>query len=158
MRLSDLTPLTLESLSSIACSFRRGRSRIVTYADILVVSFRGKYRPGSAGTPDARFMLAMAEAGIAAFDPLALILDLRDLEYEWGDDLDLLFGAGSSRDSTFPVATVVGTSCAEAVRTLCLGVSSSESLETINGLFRDIDSAWSYLDATLAANQAQDRA
>jgi len=153
MKLSEqLQELTLGSLSSIEVSFFSAPSRAADYYDLLVVKFRGHYRRGSSGTPDALFMSAMAEAGIVAWGPAGLILDLSELEYEWGELLETVFAAGESHygDSRFPQAVIVGPHSEKAVRTLVVGLDSTEPLECIGWLFRDLDSAWSYVEAQLS--------
>src|SRR5262245_57191729 len=99
-----LQELTLGSLSEIEVSIFSGPSKSADYYDLLVVKFKGKYRYGSSGNPDATFMSAMAEAGIVAWGPAGLILDLSELAYEWGDQLEEVFAAGEGHygDVRFP--------------------------------------------------------
>ena len=71
-------------------------------------------------------MHAMAVAGIDAFEPDAVVHDLGRLEYEWGDMLELVLGAGATslvdgQWTTSPTALAIGPGCEEAVRTLILG-------------------------------------
>ena len=154
MKLAEqrLQELTLGSLSSIEVSFFSGPSRAADYYDLLVVKFSGRYRNGSSGNPDALFMSAMAEAGIVAWGPAGLILDLRELEYEWGDLLEAVFAAGESHygDTRFPQAIIVGPPCEKAVRTLVLGLDSTEPLESVPWVFRELESAWAYVEAQLS--------
>lgn len=53
-----------------------------------VVSFSGHYRRGSEGREDAVFVKVKMEEFCERFRPLGLVCDLRDMDYEWGDDLD----------------------------------------------------------------------
>ena len=64
---------------------------------VLVICFEGTYHDGSSGNPDASFMLSMGNAGVQAFNPDAIILDLSALKYEWGDEMDCVFGIGGDR-------------------------------------------------------------
>jgi hypothetical protein len=92
----------------------------------------------------------MVEAGKAAFDPHGLIYDLSELSYEWGDALGDLFSIGPKYNfGDHPVAVVVGPHSEEAVRTLCLGLESKESIEAMGFVFRDLASAWAYVDSRI---------
>lgn len=53
------------------------------------IEFTGEYRQGSSGSDDARFIRWRLEQCCETIGPYGLIVDLRGLEYEWGDDLDL---------------------------------------------------------------------
>src|SRR5262249_51201533 len=57
---------------------------------VVTVSFRGKYPPGSLGNEHARQMRDYLATVLAETDPAAALLDLTDLEYEWGDGLATL--------------------------------------------------------------------
>ena len=96
----------------------------------------------------------MAEAALAAYEPMALILDLSGLHYEWGDDMDQVLSAGESTyvDGSFPMALVVGDKCREGLRTLCHGINSTERLESLGWAHSDLDAAWSYIDRVLEQN------
>src|SRR3954471_21675480 len=52
---------------------------------ILVVRFAGTSGAGCGGNDDATFMSAIIAAGIEAWHPDALVLDLQNLAYQWGD-------------------------------------------------------------------------
>jgi hypothetical protein len=92
-------------------------------------------------------MRAMAKAGITAFEPWGVIHDLSELSYEWGDMLDRVFIGPDFEPS--PRAIVVGPKCEDAVRTLLLGMHSTESLEKAGNVFRSLDTAWRYVDARI---------
>lgn len=61
--------------------------------DTLVISFKGKYRDGAAGRPDAGLMKGIVETGLAVWDPFSVLIDLRELEYSWGDNIDSVFAS-----------------------------------------------------------------
>lgn len=127
------------------------------YLEILVVRYTGSYPVGSAGNTDAMYMYAMAKAAVAAFEPWGVIHDLSELNYEWGDMLEMVFGVGpeieqnpvreiiGSEVKACPVAVVVGPGCEEAVRTLCHGINSNEPIDTLGWVFRDLPSAWRFV-------------
>ena len=54
---------------------------------ILVVGFGGEYCFGHRGNPDAVFMKGVVELGKALFNPFGVVLDLRGLDYRWGDQI-----------------------------------------------------------------------
>jgi len=62
----------------------------------------------------------MGRAYLAAYGRFGVIIDFRNLEYSWGDQLDLVFGIGDGQygSEPFPMALVVGPNCEDAVRTL----------------------------------------
>lgn len=53
------------------------------------IRFAGTYRHGSAGDDDARVIRWRLNEFFETIDPRALVVDVRDLEYEFGDDLNL---------------------------------------------------------------------
>ena len=78
----------LDELSAIACRFKKRTYTRETdgfYCPLLISAFDGAYRHGAAGNDDGIYMSAMLQAGFAAWQPLALVIDLRKLAYEWGD-------------------------------------------------------------------------
>jgi len=135
-------------LSKIEVSFWTGASRITDYRTILVVRYRGKYRPGSEGNPDATFMYAQGRYALAAFTPCAVLIDLTELEYEWGDMLEAVFSFAADQyyDKPFPTAVLVGEKCADAIGTLIHGMHSKEPATTEDGFFGDFEKAWTYLE------------
>ena len=54
---------------------------------MLIATFVGKYGKGSAGNGDGIFMFAQLAAHYFVFEPFVIILDLRKLEYLWGNTL-----------------------------------------------------------------------
>ncbi|WP_407873204.1 hypothetical protein [Paenibacillus melissococcoides] len=67
--------------------------------------------------------------------------------------LDIVMDIGSAKyvEEPFPLAVIVGPHCEEAVRTLLLGIHSTESLDKFNWVHRDRESAWRYIEARIAA-------
>ena len=105
----QLNERKLEELSTLryhyfTCPF-------VKYPDVqaLVVSFHGQYGYGSKGNGDAIFMTAVIKAGLAAWHTSALILDLREMVYEWGDMIGSAIDAGAGQyiKARFPTAVVI---------------------------------------------------
>jgi hypothetical protein len=52
------------------------------------VVFRGQYRYGSAGSDDALLIKWRVNQFCDAIEPIRLIVDLRELDYQWGDDFN----------------------------------------------------------------------
>jgi hypothetical protein len=62
--------------------------------DVKVIEYSGTYREGSAGRDDALFMLATIAAAQAAWFTAGLVIDLRQLAYSWGDEMEWLTNSG----------------------------------------------------------------
>ena len=84
--------------------------------DVLMVSFKGRYPDGSMGRKQAHYIKVMTMHGIHAFDPVALILDFRELDYRWGNGLLGVYqdvsqfknAENEPGEPPFPVATITG--------------------------------------------------
>ena len=61
---------------------------------VIVLAFTGTYGYGSRGNGDGRFMSAMVHAAIEAWSPNGIILDLRELSYEFGNTMLSAVNAG----------------------------------------------------------------
>jgi len=105
--------------------------------DILVISFHGAYRDGSTGSPDAGLIKGIIKTGVSVFDPFSLLIDLSDLEYNWGDNLDLSFEAAE------PTTTVVlvGEKCRRAMSTLYNGINTDKDIVDNEFFFDNFDKA-----------------
>jgi hypothetical protein len=147
----ELNEVRLEELSDINFSFWIGKHPGESYEkSVMVVRFEGVYRIGSGGNSDATFMVAMGNAGVEAFEPDAIIIDLSSLAYEWGDMMDSVFGIGSDRK--VPTAIIVGEQCRPAIGTLCFGVNSTKDACEHDDIFDSLEAAWSYVTRLLNEN------
>lgn len=81
----QLTECNLSDLSSIRYSYSVAQIPGRLRSSILVVRFEGIYGTGCGGNGDATFMSAIIAAGIEAWEPEAIVLDLQNLAYQWGD-------------------------------------------------------------------------
>jgi hypothetical protein len=141
----EFRPFALEAMSAIRTSYQLAGSG---FDKILIVAFEGQYGFGSAGNQDARFMYAMAAAGVKATEPKAVIFDFRKLRYQWGDMLEIVYDASPRlHDGGQAFAVIVGPECREAVRTLELGQNSAEPLSAIPWAHETLESARAYLNA-----------
>lgn len=104
----------------------------------LVLKFSGTYGYGSGGNRDAAFMRAITLAAISAWDAGAVIFDLRELDYEWGNDIWDVFGDSSIPPFTLeePQALIVSDRCRKGFST-CTGM--------VPEMFDDIESAIAYV-------------
>lgn len=139
-------PCTFDQFSAVTCSATRARDGDL---ELLVLAFRGVYRPGSQGNPDARRMRAEALAHLGVWPCDGLLLDLRELAYTWGD---AILGV---LDLEVPDATL-------SPPTLILaGPASRPGLSTLvrpDVLFDDLDLALGTLaDRARAARDEQER-
>lgn len=139
--LSHFEKVSLDDLSNLECTFLLGDDQS-KYAGILMIRFSGEYRHGCAGNPDGQFMVAMRNAGVGAFNPYAVILDLSSLKYQWGDMLDSAFGSGGRY---LPWAVVVGEGCRRAIETLGYGWESDQEPSVLREIFYSLEHACDYL-------------
>jgi hypothetical protein len=100
-RLSD-APLYA---SRITCEGKVWRSRRNHRMGGLV-TFRGTYPRGSAGTDDARYIRWLLSEFYTLHAPDGLVVDCRELEYAWGDDLGFP-GREPVKADRFPLLVVL---------------------------------------------------
>ncbi|WP_439129139.1 hypothetical protein, partial [Polaribacter sp.] len=83
--------------------------------DVLMVSFTGNYPDGSLGKNHAKFISRKTISGLIEFDPDAVILDFRALEYNWGNNILEVFeyiyllkdAENSAEEPSFPIIILV---------------------------------------------------
>ena len=122
---------------TITFDFKITHLRDTQLVDILIISFNGKYRDGSAGRPDAGLIKGVIKTGVSVFDPFSILIDLRNLEYNWGDNLDLSF---EETESTKAVV-LVGEKCRRAMSTLAFGVDTNKDIVDNEFFFDDYEKA-----------------
>jgi hypothetical protein len=74
----------------------RSRTRLLDSTEngpIVLVSFSGDYPHGSAGDKIALKMKAVVRAAVKKFHPSAVVFDLSELNYRWGDAISGIFWA-----------------------------------------------------------------
>lgn len=76
-----------------------------------------------------------------------MILDLRELSYEWGDEMDLVL-----QPPTDISAIVVSQKCEPAISTLCYGIDTKKSVLEEAHFFDALDPAVDYVTKALAAD------
>jgi hypothetical protein len=97
--------------SSITCSYFMPKEELADKIDVLIISFFGEYPPGSLGKKQATYISKKTISGIIDFNPDAVILDFRELTYQWGNTMLNVFqdialfkdGENTENDPSFPV-------------------------------------------------------
>src|SRR5579862_5459896 len=79
----------------------------------LVLKFSGDYGIGTAGNGDAAYMRIVTRAAVSAWPCDAVVFDLRDMTYWWGNSIWGLFGNSipPSGVEALPRALVVSDLC-----------------------------------------------
>ncbi len=136
----------VQSLSALKCTHHlyRDEERNVT---VLVASFAGDYGVGSNGNGDGTYIAAETMRGLVAYDPSAVVLDLREMRYSWGNTLLAVFQAvaqymNEPGEPPFPIIAVTSDLCRGALMSL-MGVG-------------DGDSEWHFSDMSAALDAAAD--
>lgn len=86
----EITPQSFEAYSGVQVSFYTAKPtfRPKLYDVLLIIAFSSQHQVES---NDLSFMNAMKLAGAELWRPSAIILDLRELHYVWGDTMAYLF-------------------------------------------------------------------
>jgi hypothetical protein len=135
----NLRPVRIEEETRLRCEFQLETTGRNSFQYTLIARFSGDYRDGSAGKPDARFIAGMTRMGVAIWHPAALILDLSELRYEWGDDLGEILPPGGKHLRS---AVVIGPGCARAIATLLWGVNTQKAATEAEFIFDNLEAAW----------------
>src|SRR5262245_36579816 len=110
------TAVDLTRGGNISYSIQRWARDKKPFLSVIHLAFAGEYRSGHAGAPDAHYIEGIVRTVHEIWRPSALILDLRELSYEWGDEMDLVL-----QPPTDISAIVVSPKCEPAISTLCYG-------------------------------------
>ncbi len=115
-----LRPVTFEQFSAIRHSVFVSESTGRGSREFLVVRYDGVYRDGGAGHDDALYVAAVAEAARKAWWAPCTILDMRELRYSWGDEMEWILSIGWDRVMRLhaPLAIVVSDKCRVALKSL----------------------------------------
>ena len=116
----NLTPRKLEELSGIRCEYFTCEFPEGLFGKLLVVVLKGECGLGCGCYKDCMFMTAMVRAGYEGFQPDAVIMDLSELKYEWGDEMTgvLMAAQGYYVEAEFPTTVVVSDKCREGLTSL----------------------------------------
>ncbi len=147
----SLEPVSLDETSAIRVRFSLGRSSRAA-GKILVVGYDGTCRSGDEGEADGRFMLAMGQAGLMAWEPDGIVLNLTELDCRHlTDGLTALLslGEGLFGCENLPLAVVAGPRCERTIRPFFLGGGGDQS-ETSEGWSPDIAGALGHVEDEMA--------
>jgi hypothetical protein len=135
-----LKPRTLTERSGLQCEYLTYSYPHLESCDVLVVRFTGDCGLGSGSDDDCRFMSAMISAGLKVFSPIALVLDLTGLGYEWGDLMSNVLLAGSKYYviADLPTAVIASERNREGLTSLVIQEMRSNPTEW---LFESLDQA-----------------
>jgi hypothetical protein len=115
--------------------------------EALIFEFSGRYGIGSGGNDAAAYMGAVKSAWLAVRHVHALVFDLRQLEYEWGNAIWSVFRWGYDDSSlqlqedgpkaVFPTALVISDLCRKGFST-CRGM--------VPPMFDDLEQALKFVE------------
>jgi hypothetical protein len=117
----------------------------ITEDSILIIRFVGEYPGGAPGNPVAEWMCLGAGSLVNKHLPSALILDLRELAYDWGDMIERVYSIGHEAAPQILQATVVSDTNRRALSTLEWGPKTTRDITELDDVFDDIDDAISYV-------------
>lgn len=139
--MKELNP---DIISNINIQFFLDKSDLDDFKDILIIKFSGKYRDGSQGNSDAQYMFAMGEFGAKLYEPFGIIIELSQLEYNWGDLLEKVFNIGVENDIHNVV--IIGEKCKTGIGTLINGINDTSLATETEWIFDNYKEAKKYLE------------
>ena len=98
----------------------------------LIIQFSGFYRHGSQGTGDGELMRVVTRMALTAWEANAVVFDLRDLDYRWGDNIFGIYRQGRSGSGIEdrPRVTIISTKCASGFESsIAIGEPIFDSLD-----------------------------
>ncbi len=110
-------------------------------ADVLIITFTGRYRDGSEGNPDARLMKGVIDTAIDMMPCRSVLLDLTEFEYSWGDSIETIF----DQPQSLPLVSVVGPRCRQRLSTLLKDEGSGSDIVDNDTFFDSKEDALSAL-------------
>jgi hypothetical protein len=114
-KFSDLSKLTYRIFTL--------ERKIAHIVRVTVMEWNGVYGDGSRGNDDGVFMRVTTLGALSAWHANAVVFDLRNLHYEWGDKIWEMFGRGidPSGVEDIPYSTVVSEKCMPGFKT-CISI------------------------------------
>ena len=113
---------------------------------IILISLEGVYPDGGAGNPLAKSLLTYGENLCDRLKPSAIILDMRQLVYRWGDMIDWLYHISDSYSQSVRQATIVSDLNRKALTTLEFDDLSSD-ITDLEFVFETFAAALTYVRA-----------
>jgi len=131
-------PVNLEEeCNGMTCDFSVINFRDTHLIDILLVKFTGEYRSGSQGKSEQGYLVGMVKLGIEVFRPFKIAIDIQDVKYEWGDDMELLFDAPDQ----LKTVVIIGELNRRAISTLLYGIDTDKDVVDNKFFFDDFEAA-----------------
>ncbi len=124
-----------ETCNGMNCEFFVLNLRDTLLIDILHIKFSGIYRPGSIGKSELGYMTGNYELGKAVWRPFKIVIDISDVEYEWGDDMELLLDISDPKSSVI----IVGKKNRKAISTLMFGMDTEKDIVDNKFFFDDLE-------------------
>ena len=144
--MAKVTPVSLnDPQNPIRCEFSLIDPETPGKWHILVARFVGTYRIGCKGNPDAMFIASMARAAVFNWGPSGVILDLSQLDYKWGDNMEEVLNVPQWAGFDIPFAVLVGAESREAIASLKFGVETKKQATEVEGYFDTLAAAIEYL-------------
>ena len=130
----ELTELHFTDLSEIqyqifTCDMSGKRN-----AEAMILRFSGSFGVGSEGNADGEFMRTITLCALSLWHTDAVVFDLRELDYTWGNKIWAMYGHSfePSGLGDLPFATVISDRCRS-------GLESCKSI--VGPMFEDLESA-----------------
>ncbi|SDR67887.1 hypothetical protein SAMN05216503_0336 [Polaribacter sp. KT25b] len=131
---------------AINCKYFTIKEELIDKVDVLIVSFFGEYPDGSLGKKHGTYISKKAISGIIDFNPEAIILDFRELMYNWGNsilsvfqDIEQFKNAGNEENEpNFPILIVTSEKSKKGLLSLLTPATSNSVPDFI---FEDINLA-----------------
>ena len=146
----DPAPLHFNDNVSVEHSFSETRFEEHPHRRVLVAKFSGVSGYGCANNGDAKYMSAMTTAAIFMWSPSAVLFDLRELQYEWGDMMAELLDIPACH--RLPTTAIVSDLNRTGLTSL---VSGELGMDPKVILFNSWDEAMKRLHADFQRNQTQ---
>jgi hypothetical protein len=108
----------------------------------LVIRLSGVYPDGSSGSGYFDQMVRTCREQCGKVSARALVVDLSDLTYRWGDEMGNIYCI----DRKVPQATVVSDKNRRALSTLDFGMETERDITDLDDVFDSIDAAILYVE------------
>lgn len=130
----QLIEQNLQLPSDLTCKFFIKEKIKPDTTDVLVVSFYGEYANGSDGKIHGRFIAQKTIEGLMTFDADAIVLDFREMTYNYGntllkvfEDISQFMDAGNEENEpSFPVLVICSEKSKNGVLSLLRLANSNE--------------------------------
>ncbi len=131
-----------KTCNGMTCDFFVKKWKNGNLVDMLHIKYKGTYRSGSSGKSEMGYIIGNYELGAAVWDPFKIIVDISQVEYEWGDDMELLFHI-ASRENTI---VIVGDKNRHALSTLFYGPYTDKDIVDNDDFFDNLEKGIDHLN------------